>query len=600
MSKTPNAKNTTHDRQQRKVKRSLITELDETDVSHPKKNRLSRPETQGRKPTKINSKIKTLKLSKKVKVLTDNTTVKNINSNRSKPDQVTTKAQVTAETRSQNDVIKVVPRIQTCGMKAKIARISQQDIEQLDEIDKQTSVEFVDGERSFEDETADDVHDHDGVELSVAGSDIDDFPETEPGEVSSSSEEDEPETRHSQKVASKVVKIPNRMDTAAEAEDKYAKFRHLRNDPDFRSFLGEMVDDRMKKSSRLTERSEKGKHKLKTNKDMDSDNLLHFSEEDTAQGHETEHVPQFSHDKRISKDTVQSPGLLHNLHKSPSDTTLYSPGLRKASQNDIALIEKISNFVESIRLDSNKAATSRTQTPVGDVRRIEHATTGSSGNRDHHRHELAYPSTSKQGGGDHERGGDRDHVQERQSRERDRELVDPGRITDQLLVQAERFKGKVEAPKGMVNNIIGNTYSDMLMPYDYDKLWSKFVRPEGLAPIDSAILFLRNFDQDDEFFHVTSQIEPNLRSKIEQGEFVELERLLPKDKLPGFRSTSDDLNKQLFQLITQGTNSYIDPLHLKLERLTVSENGIRHSEYLLLFILVRILRGPLRSGNTSM
>ena len=171
---------------------------------------------------------------------------------------------------------------------------------------------------------------------------------------------------------------------------------------------------------------------------------------------------------------------------------------------------------------------------------------------------MVYPSTSKQGGGDRERGGNQDRVQEQQSRERDRELVDPGRITDQLLIQAERFKGKVEAPKGMVNNIIGNTYSDMLMPYDYDKLRSKFVRPEGLAPIDSEILFLCNFDQDDEFFHVTSQIEPNLRSKIERGEFVELERLLPKDKLPGFRSTSDDLNK-LFQLITQGTNSYIDP-----------------------------------------
>ena len=331
MSKTPNAKIITHDRQQKKVKRSLITELDETDVLHPKKNRLSRPEMQGRKPTKINSKIKTLKLSKKAKALTDNTTVKNINSNRSKPNRATATAQVAAETRSQKDVIKVVPIIQTRGMKAKIVRISQQDIEQLDEIDKQTSVEFVDGERSFENETADDDHDHDGVELSVAGSDIDDFPETEPGEVSSSSEEDEPEARHSQKVASKVVKIPNRTDTAAETEDKYAKFRHLHNDPDFRSFLGEMVDDRMKKSSRLTEHSEKRKHKLKTNKGMDSDNLLHSSEdtvEDTAQGHETEHVPQFSHDKRISKDTVQSPGLLRNLHKSPSDTTLYSPGLR--------------------------------------------------------------------------------------------------------------------------------------------------------------------------------------------------------------------------------------------------------------------------------
>ena len=92
MSKTPNAKITTHDRQQKKVKRSLITELDETDVSHPKKNRLSRPEMQGGKPTKINSKIKTLKLSKKEKALTDKSTVKIINSNRSKLNQVTATA----------------------------------------------------------------------------------------------------------------------------------------------------------------------------------------------------------------------------------------------------------------------------------------------------------------------------------------------------------------------------------------------------------------------------------------------------------------------------------------------------------------------------
>ena len=61
------------------------------------------------------------------------------------------------------------------------------------------------------------------------------------------------------------------------------------------------------------------------------------------------------------------------------------------------------------------------------------------------------------------------------------------------------------------------------------------------------------------FFHVTSQIEPALHSKIEREEFIELERLLPKDKIPGLRSGADDLNKQLFQLITQGTNSYLDP-----------------------------------------
>ena len=96
------------------------------------------------------------------------------------------------------------------------------------------------------------------------------------------------------------------------------------------------------------------------------------------------------------------------------------------------------------------------------------------------------------------------------------------------------------------------------MPYDYDKLRSKLIKPEGLAPIDNEILFLRNFDQDDEFFHITSQIDPSLRVKIERGEFIELERLLPCDRSSA-KGPNDDLNRHLFQLITQGTNSYIDP-----------------------------------------
>ena len=38
---------------------------------------------------------------------------------------------------------------------------------------------------------------------------------------------------------------------------------------------------------------------------------------------------------------------------------------------------------------------------------------------------------------------------------------------------------------------------------------------------------------DDDFFHLTCHIDPNLFHKIEKGEFVELEKLLPKDKLGG-------------------------------------------------------------------
>ena len=83
-------------------------------------------------------------------------------------------------------------------------------------------------------------------------------------------------------------------------------------------------------------------------------------------------------------------------------------------------------------------------------------------------------------------------------------------------------------------------------------------------------MILRNFNQDDEFFHITSQIDPNLRQKIERGEFIELERLLPKDEF-GSSLGSDHLNNQLFQLITQGTNSYLEAPHAK----TAKINSIR-------------------------
>ena len=36
---------------------------------------------------------------------------------------------------------------------------------------------------------------------------------------------------------------------------------------------------------------------------------------------------------------------------------------------------------------------------------------------------------------------------------------------------------------------------------------------------------------DDDFFHLTCHIEPSLIHKIKKGEFIELEKLLPKDKL---------------------------------------------------------------------
>ena len=37
-----------------------------------------------------------------------------------------------------------------------------------------------------------------------------------------------------------------------------------------------------------------------------------------------------------------------------------------------------------------------------------------------------------------------------------------------------------------------------------------------------------NVGEDDEFFHLTCHIDPGLKHKIEKGEFVDLEKLLPR------------------------------------------------------------------------
>ena len=131
--------------------------------------------------------------------------------------------------------------------------------------------------------------------------------------------------------------------------------------------------------------------------------------------------------------------------------TIYSSGLKRVNHEDNSLVDKISNFVKSIRIDANKTQRQQHQShlsnysplnsgshrsPVRDVRRVEAKDDRKSGSNNER------PST----------------------------LYQPDILTDQLLVQAEKFKVRVEAPKG-------NNFSDMLLPYSYKQLRSRFVKP---------------------------------------------------------------------------------------------------------------------------
>ena len=163
------------------------------------------------------------------------------------------------------------------------------------------------------------------------------------------------------------------------------------------------------------------------------------------------------------------------IPKSPSDTTLYTPALKKIPSNteldSNEMLQKISNFVEEIRISSNPG-TPKTATPAKFVRgpgqQVDAGASNSNGNQP------------------------RNLDEEQQMDER------PQQRESQADIETERFDATVEASPGKgdrIKNVVDRQYED---------------------------------EDDDEFFHLACHVDAGLKTKIQKGEFVELERLLPK------------------------------------------------------------------------
>ena len=244
----------------------------------------------------------------------------------------------------------LIPIIQTRSMKAKSfskdkkgdkreklsVKLSDK-LERLNNIDILSPIEIADGEKALVSGSETESVCNDGVEISINGSDDEDeFPEvTEPGEILSSEDEscDNPQSQKSTQVASKVVKV-NRQNTTASGGDgsgrqrgnntvkshqsQFDKFEHLHLDPDFRDFVKGIVVDQQNENDRR----------------KDSGHSGHSDPKQPKQAVTTHKPLHRSGDKGTEIAEIcnanESPVLhnrRHSLIKSPSDTTIYSPGL---------------------------------------------------------------------------------------------------------------------------------------------------------------------------------------------------------------------------------------------------------------------------------
>ena len=133
--------------------------------------------------------------------------------------------------KNNRDVKKITPIIETRGMKARKV-LASSEFQELNKIDSLTNREILDGDSALDPEEIC----HDGVEISINGSDVDEFLEendgndgsSDMGEISSG-DEDEASMVEQRKIASKVVKVS----TDNTSSSQPGKFDHLKNDPEF-------------------------------------------------------------------------------------------------------------------------------------------------------------------------------------------------------------------------------------------------------------------------------------------------------------------------------------------------------------------------------
>ena len=107
--------------------------------------------------------------------------------------------------------------------------------------------------------------------------------------------------------------------------------------------------------------------------------------------------------------------------------------------------------------------------------------------------------------------------------------------TDAAIIEAEKFRAKVVSPPGLLT-MDDDCRGDCANPEIEEVHRNSMINALGVQTNHDIGTRL----SDDDSFHLMSHIEPLLKQKIERGEFIDLDKLLLKDRVTGVRKFSND------------------------------------------------------------
>ena len=291
---------------------------------------------------------------------------------------------------------------------------------------------------------------------------------------------------------------------SSSSSEEEIDYKKLKKDPKVRRLLNELLDEKLdrerrrnakhrkRERHRLREKHKKSHHKSSKDEKKESSN--------SRKGNKVNKVEKTKSKNLKGITTGNLKRAIQSIAKSPSDTTIYAPALLRDTEVSPSVLNQ---------LKRNKAVSVGKQLPVQSpvmnvidqisdfVDNIRIRSTERQGNR---RTEAEEPGPSHHSQASD--GGDDSHKQHN----------DAANLADRVILDAEKFKATVNAPKG---NVINGTEDANVN--------------ESLLKIADCLKHIVNND-DDEFFHITSHVDSNLKAKIENGEYIELEKLIPKNR----------------------------------------------------------------------
>ena len=348
-------------------------------------------------------------------------------------------------------------------------------------------------------------------------------------------------TVESQEEGAEVDGIDNTLELGA-TSSTLTDEQLIMNNPHLQRLLNKMLDERIEKAAQAQKTGESSRSELLTRMSPNTNSVVGNKKKDKTPAKATATTSQ----------RMDNQGTL--LVKSPSDTTIYAPVLSLVpNDRTVGLSSRTERTpINEVWVNDNKINESSQISQGGQMRQnVQNVDKLKDAELMLEISDFVEQMRIQQE--EIEQQGQNVEEVEQPNRPKLRMNV-PGleeaqKQMEHAIIETEKFKAAVEVLPGRKNS------------FDHSSLMENEINAGNIIESSVTASSVRQVGSgltDDDFFHMTCHIDSALKSKIERGDFVDLDKLLPKDF--GFQSKISKNQETKLEWIQSKGSTYLVPV----------------------------------------